>query len=131
MNLVINWVYRIFYQLVKTRVGSAILRWMVINMNKLLPLNHLRETKTLLAIYHPQPSYPFHVLLIPKNGLRNIFELGNAEKELLFDIFQATYSIVEEFGLEESGYRLVLNGGSYQDVDMLHFHLISEFSISS
>jgi hypothetical protein len=29
-------------------------------------------------------------------------------------------------GLEAQGHRLIANGGSYQEVPMLHFHLISD-----
>jgi diadenosine tetraphosphate (Ap4A) HIT family hydrolase len=43
----------------------------------------------------------------------------------LADIFQTVASIVAEFDLEQQGYRLVTNGGAYQDVQQLHFHLIS------
>jgi diadenosine tetraphosphate (Ap4A) HIT family hydrolase len=35
-------------------------------------------------------------------------------------------SLVGDFALEACGYRLVTNGGRYQDVPQLHFHLISE-----
>jgi diadenosine tetraphosphate (Ap4A) HIT family hydrolase len=37
---------------------------------------------------------------------------------------------VSELELERAGYRLVVNGGKYQDVAQLHFHLISEIKDS-
>jgi diadenosine tetraphosphate (Ap4A) HIT family hydrolase len=39
---------------------------------------------------------------------------------------QVIQSLVVEFRLEEIGYRLIVNGGKYQDVPQLHFHLVSE-----
>ena len=33
---------------------------------------------------------------------------------------------VKEFKLEKRAYRLIMNGGDYQEVDHLHFHLISD-----
>lgn len=37
-------------------------------------------------------------------------------------------SLVEEFDLENAGYRLIVNGGETQDVKLLHFHLIADVS---
>jgi diadenosine tetraphosphate (Ap4A) HIT family hydrolase len=34
--------------------------------------------------------------------------------------------LITEFKLEDSGYRLITNGGIYQDIPQLHFHLISD-----
>ena len=36
------------------------------------------------------------------------------------------YALVQDLELAERGYRLIVNGGAYQDVKQLHFHLISE-----
>ena len=33
-------------------------------------------------------------------------------------------SLVHEFYLED-GYRLIANGGAYQDIPILHFHLVA------
>ena len=35
-------------------------------------------------------------------------------------------SLVAELQLEKRGYRLIANGGAYQDVPHLHFHLVSD-----
>lgn len=34
--------------------------------------------------------------------------------------------LVHRYDLEEKGYRLIVNGGQYQEVPHLHFHLISD-----
>jgi hypothetical protein len=49
--------------------------------------------------------------------------LGGA---FLADLFQTVGSLVTEFDLERRGYRLITNGGKYQEVALLHFHLITE-----
>ncbi|MEZ4510613.1 MAG: hypothetical protein R3C62_01950 [Chloroflexota bacterium] len=38
-------------------------------MSFLIPVQRLRETATLLAFHHPKPSYPLHILLVPKRPL--------------------------------------------------------------
>jgi histidine triad (HIT) family protein len=94
-------------------------------MTFLLPIDRLRETGTLLAFHHPRPSYPVHILLVPKRAVATLADLTPADAGFLTDLFQTVASLVHEFGLEEDGYRLITNGGAYQDVPQLHFHLIS------
>ena len=87
------------------------------------PAKRLRETDTLLAFYHPKPSYPFHVVLVPKQAIPTLMELDPAS-EFLSDLLATVQSLVTEFQLP--AYRLVVNGGEYQDFPHLHFHLISD-----
>ena len=95
-------------------------------MSFILPVNRLRETETLLAFHHPRPSYPLHILLVPKRPLRRLVDLTPADADFTADLFQAVASLVAEFDLEAWGYRLIANGGTYQEVPHLHFHLVSE-----
>ena len=44
--------------------------------------------------------------------------------EIYKDLIQIVQSLVLEFHLE-NGCRLITNGGMYQDIPILHFHLIS------
>jgi diadenosine tetraphosphate (Ap4A) HIT family hydrolase len=44
----------------------------------------------------------------------------------MLDLFSAAQSLVVEFHLDKAGYRLSTNGGPYQAIPQLHFHLISE-----
>jgi histidine triad (HIT) family protein len=97
--------------------------WIIAHMSFLIPARRLRETDSLLAFHHPQPSHPFHVLLVPKKAIRSLSELDPADP-FLADLVAATQSIVAEYHLP--AYRLIVNGGDYQDFPHLHFHLISE-----
>ena len=93
-------------------------------MSFAIPVGRLRETETLMAFYHPKPSYKFHVLLIPKKALVSLKELDPNDSAFLTDLYSTVQSLVNEFHL--SAYRLIVNGGDYQDFPQLHFHLISE-----
>ena len=94
-------------------------------MSFAIPVQRLRETKTLIAFYHPKPSHTLHILLVPKGNIPSLTKLESNNLDFLNDLFMTVQSLVEEFQLEEVGYRLVVNGGKYQDVPLLHFHLIS------
>jgi len=92
-------------------------------MSFAIPIQRLRETKTLMAFHHPKPAYPFHVLLVPKKAVPSLKELTLSDPAFLIDLYSTVQSLVDEFHL--SAYRLIVNGGEYQDFPQLHFHLIS------
>lgn len=76
-------------------------------MNFALPLNRLRETATLVAFHHPRPSYPIHILLVPKRPIANLMEITAADHDFLADLIQTVQSLVQELHLEAAGYRLI------------------------
>jgi histidine triad (HIT) family protein len=92
----------------------------------MLPVDRLRETKTLIAFHHPDPSNPTHILIVPKRKYRTLMDLPIDDAELMRDLFGVAQELITELGLEKAGYRLIVNGGNAQDIQHLHFHLISE-----
>lgn len=98
-------------------------------MSFAIPVKRLRETETLMAFYHPKPSYPFHVLLVPKKAVKTLMDFDSSDPAFLSDLFSTVQSLVDEFHL--AAYRLIINGGEYQDFPQLHFHLISELKVKS
>lgn len=116
----------ILFRLARASWMGGLLRFGLRAMNFAIPLKRLRETPTLLAFDHPSPSYPVHILLVPKRAYASLLELPPEDSDFLRDLFATVQSLVRELGLAEGGYRLVANGGSYQEVPVLHFHLISD-----
>jgi histidine triad (HIT) family protein len=98
--------------------------WIFAHMSFVIPVNRLRETESLMAFHHPKPSYPFHVLLVPKKAVVSLTEFDSTDTVFLTDLYSTVQSLVEEFHL--TAYRLIVNGGEYQDFPQLHFHLVSE-----
>jgi len=92
-------------------------------MSFAIPVKRLRETESLMAFYHPKPSYKFHVLLVPKKAVASLKEFDLKDSVFLTELFSIVQSLVDEFHL--SAYRLIVNGGEYQDFPQLHFHLVS------
>jgi histidine triad (HIT) family protein len=103
---------------------APLIGWIFTHMSFLIPVNRLRETSNLLAFYHPTPSYKFHVLILPKRQVDSLIKLDPEDTAFLTDLYAAVQSLVNEFQL--GAYRLVVNGGEYQDFPHLHFHLISD-----
>jgi len=93
-------------------------------MSSVIPVKRLRETETLMAFYHPKPSYDFHVLVVPKKAVKSLDEIDSNDSVFLTELYSTVQSLIDEFQL--SAWRLIVNGGEYQDFPQLHFHLISE-----
>ena len=109
----------LWHPLVRRLIG-----WVFEYMNFAIPVKRLHETETLMAFYHPKPSHTFHVLLVPKKAVATLKELDSNDMSFLMDLYSTVQSLVEEHHL--SAYRLIVNGGEYQDFPQLHFHLISD-----
>jgi histidine triad (HIT) family protein len=115
--------FEIFLRLANTRAGRKLIGWIFAYMSFAIPIKRLRETENLLAFQHPKPAYPFHLILVPKQAVSSLLEL-DPTSEFLTDLFSTVQSLVAEFQLP--AYRLIVNGGEYQDFPHLHFHLISD-----
>ena len=100
-------------------------------MSFLIPITRLREilrpaqggAPNLFAFHHPSPGYKFHVLILPKRQVDSPASLDPADTAFLTDLYATVQSLVEEYQLK--AYRLIVNGGEFQDFPHLHFHLIS------
>lgn len=103
---------------------SPLIGWLFAHMSFAIPVKRLRETETLIAFYHPKPSYPFHVLLVPKKAVSSLEELDATEIAFLTDLVSTVQNLVDDFQLP--AYRLIANGGEFQDFPQLHFHLVAE-----
>jgi diadenosine tetraphosphate (Ap4A) HIT family hydrolase len=120
MRPIRGWLFRVAGYLSRVGGGSWF-GWLFERTYGWLPLEHLGRTDRLLVIEHPRPSYPFHALIIPRRAARS---LQDVQPDLLLEILQTAASTASNFGLQD--YRIVVNGGAYQDLPQLHFHLISE-----
>ena len=95
-------------------------------MTTLMPVNKLYETKLVLAFYHPKPAHNIHILIVPKRAISSFADLSETDLPVVNDVILTAQHLVKELQLAEKGYRLLVNGGAYQDVKQIHFHLVSD-----
>ena len=111
-------------RLLRIPIIIRLIGWIFAHMSFLIPVARLRETSNLIAFQHPSPSYKFHVLIMPKREVASLAQLDPADTAFLTELYSTVQSLVDEFQLK--AYRLIVNGGEYQDFPHLHFHLISD-----
>lgn len=98
--------------------------WFFTHMSFVIPVKRLRETSNLIAFHHPSPSHRVHLVLVPKRQVQTLADLDPQDTAFLADLYSTVQSLVKELDLK--AYRLIVNGGAYQDFPHLHFHLISD-----
>ena len=91
-----------------------------------VPAQILRQTEHMVAFRDINPQAPTHILLVPKEHLRSLEEIGEGHDSLLVEMIQAGVQLARADGVDRTGWRLVANTGADagQSVHHLHFHLL-------
>lgn len=87
-----------------------------------IPSKKVYEDDNWYAFCDIEPCAPVHVLVIPKKHVKNILALDEASNEVFKDFFLVVKKIAQQEGLEESGFRLVINTGEKAGQSVFHFH---------
>ncbi|AFQ45828.1 histidine triad nucleotide-binding protein [Desulfosporosinus meridiei] len=91
-----------------------------------IPSEIAYEDDQIIAFKDIQPLAPVHLVIIPKIHLRSLNDVTSDNKGLIGHLFSIIRRLAEEFGVAESGYRVVTNTGTDggQVIGHLHFHLL-------
>lgn len=90
-----------------------------------IPCDKVYEDDKALAFRDINPAAPTHILVIPKEEIEDISKVPEGSG-LLDHLFTVATKIAKDEGIEDSGYRLVVNKGRNggQSVDHLHIHIL-------
>lgn len=91
-----------------------------------IPSTKVYEDDDVVAFHDIYPQAPVHVLVIPKQHLESVANLGDGDDRLLGRLFHSIQEVVQTTGIAGSGYRVSTNTGkdSGQVVFHLHFHVM-------
>jgi histidine triad (HIT) family protein len=95
-------------------------------IDKQISANIVYETNNLMAFHDANPVARLHLLIIPKTHVASINDLDEAHAHVIADMILLAKQLARTFGVNESGYRLVMNTGKQagQSVFHLHVHLL-------
>lgn len=90
------------------------------------PAEVLYASETVMAFRDIVPQAPVHVQLISKEHLATAADLEDRHGGMLADLLQAAKQVARAEGIDERGWRLVVNVGEEggQHVYHLHVHLL-------
>jgi histidine triad (HIT) family protein len=86
----------------------------------------LYENDTLAVFRDINPAAPVHLLIVPKNHIRSVNDLSEADQPILAEMVMVAKEMAAQQGVDKSGYRLFINveRGGGQVIFHLHMHLI-------
>lgn len=91
-----------------------------------IPAQLAYEDEHCIALHDINPQAPVHVLVVPKRHLVRVAAATTADQELLGHLLLSAAAVAKKLGLEESGFRLVINNGrdGGETVPHLHVHVL-------
>ena len=91
-----------------------------------IPARIAYEDDSVLAFHDINPQAPTHVLIVPKKPLPRVAAATDDDVQVLGHLLLKAAQIARELGIENSGYRLVINNGhdGGESVPHLHCHLL-------
>lgn len=120
----LNWLLSFARKVSQKPVFAKIVRWMIVNLNTLFLGDKVYQSDHLFVVEHPKPAYPVHYLILPKSEIANAMELAQ-DSMFWQEVPGAIQALVKTTIPEGDGYRIITNGGTYQEIPLLHIHFIS------
>ena len=95
-------------------------------IKKEIPSSIVYEDSEILAFRDINPVAPVHILVIPKKHISSLIDLNEEDELVIGRIYTVINKIVKQEGIDEKGFRVVVNCGEDggQEVKHLHFHII-------
>lgn len=79
------------------------------------------ENEKVIAFESIDPAAEVHTLVVSKKHVTTFMEIEDAD--LIFEMTKAAQEVVKKKNIE-SGYKTVFNGGKYQYVPHIHWHVL-------
>jgi len=91
-----------------------------------IPADFVKEDDQAVVITDINPQAPTHLLVIPRTHLESLKDATQKDEALLGHLLRVAAQVANAAGLEESGYRTVVNtgAGAGQSVFHLHVHVL-------
>jgi histidine triad (HIT) family protein len=97
-----------------------------------IPAKIVYEDDDVIAFHDVSPQAPIHVLIVPKRVIPRLAEAGESDRAVLGKLILTAAKVARDLGVNQSGYRLVINSGpdAGESVPHLHVHLLGKRSLA-
>ena len=91
-----------------------------------IPTDFVYEDEWCVAFRDIAPQAPVHALIIPRQRLATLQQADTSHPDSLGRLLVAARKVAALEGIEQSGFRCVINAGGDggQEVDYLHVHVL-------
>ena len=76
-----------------------------------------------LAIEDINSKAPVHVLIIPRQHVANLEEIGALPDTVVKRLFEVASTVAEKLGVRDRGYAVMINNGRDAGQEVFHLHL--------
>ena len=94
-------------------------------LNGRTPVRVVAETERVLAYHHTRPSYPVHIVVIPRRHIASLIALATGDDALVVEMLAIVRRIAASVLEEHGAARIITNLGAYQESKHLHWHIVS------
>ncbi len=88
-----------------------------------LPGEIIYEDDEVVAFNDANPQAPTHFLVIPREHISTLNDLGGGHAEVIGRLFLVAGKIARDKGVAEPGYRTVINCNRHAGQSVFHIHL--------
>ena len=91
-----------------------------------VPADVVYQDDLVTAFRDIEPQAPTHILVVPNEPLPTVADATEADEPALGRMIRVASRLAEEDGIDDDGYRIIINCGVYggQEVYHLHLHLL-------
>jgi len=95
-------------------------------IEKKKPAEIIYEDEEVVAFKDINPQAPVHVLIVPRKPIPKLTDAEESDAAVLGKMVMIARKIAKDFGLDDGGFRLLMNEGKNggQTIYHLHFHLL-------
>jgi histidine triad (HIT) family protein len=87
-----------------------------------IPAKKVHEDDQVIAFHDIHPWAPVHVLIVPKDHIVSMAEVGDTHQTLMGHMMVLAPRLMRELGVT-NGFRQVINTGSDGGQEVMHLHL--------
>ena len=93
-------------------------------LRKEIPCEPIYEDDKVLFIHDLYPEAKIHILAIPKLPVVDFSDfMIKSDKEDAQHFFCKIQDLIKEFGIDQSGFKIIINNGHHGGQEIAHFHV--------
>ena len=91
-----------------------------------IPGRIIYQDDLVTAFHDAHPVAPTHILIVPNRHISSLNELTETDEPLVGHMFKIASQLAKEAGVDQQGFRSIINTGIHggQTIFHLHLHLI-------
>lgn len=97
-----------------------------------IPAKIIWEDDDAIAFHDVNPQAPVHVLIVPKKVIPRLSDAKEDDRAILGRLLLVARDLAKKLGVEQTGYRVVINSGpdAGESVPHLHVHLLGKRALA-